>query len=226
MSEEPGLVAYADGSCIGNPGPGGWGVVLTGVDGTRLEVSGAETSTTNNRMEITAAIEALRRLPSGSAVTIRSDSQYLVKTMTLGWKRRENLDLWTALDAEAAKRRVRWEWVRGHSGDALNERADELARSAALGKSPAVSASATTRTTAFSPNATKSNAAADQQDALAGANNEAVTINEIRPLLGEHETLRRCASCGRAFVDAVQAPKMLAYCSLAECQLRRRRGGA
>ena len=85
-------------------------------------------------MEITAAIEALRRLPSGVEVTIRTDSQYLVNTMTLGWKRRENLDLWKILDAELAQRKVTWEWVRGHSGNTFNERADELARNAALGK--------------------------------------------------------------------------------------------
>ncbi len=134
MGNPPGLVAYADGSCIGNPGPGGWGVVLVGHDGSKLELSGADPSTTNNRMEITAAIEALRRLPAGVEITIRSDSQYLVKTMTLDWKRRENLDLWKLLDAELAARKVRWEWVRGHSGDMLNERADALARNAAWGR--------------------------------------------------------------------------------------------
>src|SRR6516165_2821752 len=135
MSKQPRLIAYADGSCLGNPGPGGWGVVLIGSDASRLEFSGVAASTTNNRMEITAAIEALRRLPAGGEVTIRTDSQYLVKTMTLGWKRRENLDLWKMLDTEVAQRGVRWEWVRGHSGDPLNERADELARNAALGQS-------------------------------------------------------------------------------------------
>src|SRR5437016_14671321 len=109
MSKQPPLIAYADGSCLGNPGPGGWGVVLVGTDGSRLEFSGAVPSTTNNRMEITAAIEALRRLPSGIEVTIRSDSQYLVKTMTLGWKRRENLDLWKMLDSEVAQRKGRGE---------------------------------------------------------------------------------------------------------------------
>src|SRR5689334_2482632 len=132
MSTPARLIAYADGSCLGNPGPGGWGVVLVGDDGSQLDFSGAVASTTNNRMEITAAIEALRRLPPGIEVTIRTDSQYLVKTMTLGWKRRENLDPWQILDAEVVRRKVSWEWVRGHAGEVLNERADELARNAAL----------------------------------------------------------------------------------------------
>jgi ribonuclease HI len=134
MNSQPSLIAYADGSCLGNPGPGGWGVVLLGIDGSRVEFSGSAAATTNNRMEITAAIEALRKLPAGVEIYLRTDSQYLVNTMTLGWKRRENLDLWRILDAEAEQRKVRWEWVRGHSGDTLNERADELARGAALGK--------------------------------------------------------------------------------------------
>src|SRR5216684_2939472 len=94
---------YADGSCLGNPGPGGWGVVLIEPDGTIREFAGATPSTTNNRMEITAALEALREIPEGAAVTLHSDSQYLIKTMTLGWKRRENLGLWPLLDAEVAK---------------------------------------------------------------------------------------------------------------------------
>jgi ribonuclease HI len=132
----PECSVYADGSCLGNPGPGGWGVVLIEPDGATREFAGANPSTTNNRMEITAALEALRIIPPGTAVVIHSDSQYLVKTMTLGWKRRENLDLWRLLDAEVATRRVRWEWVRGHRGDPGNERADELARSAAEGRAP------------------------------------------------------------------------------------------
>ena len=108
--------------------------MLVGSDASRLEFSGAADPTTNNRMEITAAIEALRRLPPGLEVMIRTDSQYLVNTMTLGWKRRENLDLWKILDAEVAQRKVHWEWVRGHSGDTFYERADVLARNAALGR--------------------------------------------------------------------------------------------
>jgi len=123
-------IAYADGSCLGNPGPGGWGVVIINADGSTHVLSGANPATTNNRMEITAAIEALRAFPPGAEVTVRTDSQYVVKTMTLGWKRRENLDLWRELDAEVARRLVRWEWVRGHAGDAMNQRADALATAA------------------------------------------------------------------------------------------------
>src|SRR5580658_4193153 len=96
------MLAYADGSCLGNPGPGGWGVVLINADGSTRVLSGTNPATTNNRMEMTAAIEALRAFPQGAEVTVRTDSQYVVKTMTLGWKRRENLDLWRELDAEAA----------------------------------------------------------------------------------------------------------------------------
>jgi len=131
MGEQPSFLAYADGSCIRNPGPGGWGVVLISPNGSRAEFSGADPSTTNNRMEITAAVEALRRVPAGAAVKVCSDSQYVIKTMTRGWRRRENLELWKLLDSECAPRRVRWEWVPGHSGNRLNERADELAREAA-----------------------------------------------------------------------------------------------
>src|SRR6266851_2793662 len=90
-------VAYADGSCIGNPGPGGWGVLILEPDGSERELSGGDPSTTNNRMEITGVIEALRAVAPGVEVTVRSDSQYVVKTMTLGWKRRENVDLWRQL---------------------------------------------------------------------------------------------------------------------------------
>jgi ribonuclease HI len=227
------LIAYADGSCLGNPGPGGWGVVLVGGDGTRLEFSGTAAATTNNRMEITAAIEALRKLPSGSEVTIRTDSQYLVKTMTLGWKRRENLDLWKMLDTEVTRRKVDWEWVRGHSGDTLNERADELARTAALGAPQSAAPDAFI----------KMNQATDESDSnqgakrglseqsltpptkeeIAGVESEAEIARLLRPLLQADETLRRCAGCGRAFIAAGNPPRMRAYCSLAGCQLKRRK---
>jgi ribonuclease HI len=244
MSKQPRLIAYADGSCLGNPGPGGWGVVLVGGNGSRLEFSGAAASTTNNRMEITAAIEALRRLPSSVEVTIRTDSQYLVKTMTQGWKRRENLDLWKILDAEVTQRKVGWEWVRGHSGDIFNERADELARNAAFGRpqNPTLDHSNQMSTTADSELQTRQQGItergslpeqrlAPEPPALsnketAEAENEAEIARLLRPLLAADETLRRCAGCHRAFVVAGNPPRMRAYCSLAACQLKRRRSSS
>ena len=227
------LIAYADGSCLGNPGPGGWGVVLVGDDGSRREFSGAAVATTNNRMEITAAIEALRRLPSGSQVTIRTDSQYLVKTMTLGWKRRENLDLWKVLDAEVAQRKVHWEWVRGHSGDTFNERADELARSAALGEPQTVAPDTAMNATLTSEpdsgqvapkrrSSEESVNPAVSKEEMAELEDEAEIARLLRPLLRGDERLRRCAACGRAFVASGNPPRMRAYCSLAGCQLKRR----
>ncbi|MBF8266895.1 MAG: rnhA [Dehalococcoidia bacterium] len=118
---------YTDGSCQGNPGPGGWGAIVER-DGKKRELAGREGDTTNNRMEITAAIRGLEATPDGSEVTIHSDSQYLVNTMTRGWKRNANQDLWAALDTMVKHRRVRWQWVRGHVGHPENERADSLAR--------------------------------------------------------------------------------------------------
>jgi ribonuclease HI len=126
------ILVYADGSCEGNPGPGGWGVVIVTPNGTR-RLSGADPQTTNNRMEISAAIEALRALDPGVPVIVRSDSQYVVRTMNDGWRRTKNQDLWQELDREAARHDVRFEWVRGHAGDALNEEADALARGGAGG---------------------------------------------------------------------------------------------
>jgi ribonuclease HI len=128
-------LAYADGSCIGNPGPGGWGVVILSPDGASTELSGHQPATTNNRMEITAAIEALSHLPRGAEVVLRSDSEYVVNTMTRNWKRNANLELWRRLDTETASRKVTFEWVRGHGDDPLNQRADELAQMAAQGAS-------------------------------------------------------------------------------------------
>ena len=241
MSKQPRLIAYADGSCLGNPGPGGWGIVLIGSNGSRLEFSGGAAWTTNNRMEITAAIEVLRQLPSSAEVTIRTDSQYLVNTMTRGWKRRENLDLWKILDAEVAQRKVRWEWVRGHSGDTFNERADELARNAALGRPqnlpPDYSASmsttaagelqthpqdATERGSMPEPRLAPEPPALSNEETVE-ADNEAEIARLLRPLLTADETLRRCAGCHRAFVVTGNPPRMRAYCSLAACQLKRRR---
>ena len=117
---------YTDGSCSGNPGPGGWGaIVMQGDDTQRL--SGGHAATTNNRMEITAAIKGLEATPPGADVTIHSDSEYLVKTMTKNWKRNVNKDLWEPLERLVSARSVRFEWVRGHAGHPQNEAADRLA---------------------------------------------------------------------------------------------------
>ena len=210
---KPGVVAYADGSCLGNPGRGGWGVLILSADGSQRELSGADPSTTNNRMEITAAIQALRTLPPGIDVTVHSDSQYVINTMTRGWRRRENLDLWRELDTEAAKRHVHWEWIRGHSGDPLNQRADELARSAASGKrAPAAAPSASGRLIPRSVDS-RENVAVDA---------EAEMLRQLRELLSENETIRRCANCGRAFVAAADYSHALTYCNRAPCQLAAR----
>ena len=124
-------LVYADGSCLGNPGPGGWGVVVRDPNGAVTELNGHDPSTTNNRMELMAAIEGLRATQPGAEVILRSDSQYVVKSMTLHYKRNKNNDLWDLLDAETKTRRVRFEWVRGHGDDPINNRADELALSGA-----------------------------------------------------------------------------------------------
>ena len=117
---------YTDGACQGNPGPGGWAAIVQR-DGQETELAGREEDTTNNRMEILAAIKGLEATPEGSTVTLYSDSQYLVNTMTRGWKRRANIDLWNRLDTLVTQRNVAWEWVRGHMGHPENERADKLA---------------------------------------------------------------------------------------------------
>ncbi len=126
-------LAYADGACHGNPGRGGWGVVIVAPDGSRRELNGHGGHTTNNQMELTAAIEALRAIPPAASVILRSDSQYVINTMTRGWKRNANQELWRQLDAEATQRKVEFQWVRGHAGDELNERADALATMGAKG---------------------------------------------------------------------------------------------
>ena len=131
-------IVYADGGCDPNPGPGGWGVVIQDPAGT-VELHGGERATTNNRMELTAAIRALEHFPEGAQIEMRCDSQYVVKSVTewmRGWKARgwrtatgpvKNIDLMQRLDTLAAARDVRWTWVRGHAGEAGNERADRLA---------------------------------------------------------------------------------------------------
>ncbi|WAX58236.1 ribonuclease HI [Jatrophihabitans cynanchi] len=138
MSTEP-VVIYTDGACKGNPGPGGWGVWLR--SGTHeKELYGGEPLTTNNRMELTAVIEALNALTRPCEVTLFTDSVYVRDGITKwihNWKRRgwvtsdkkpvKNADLWQRLDEAAARHRVDWRWVRGHTGDIGNERADALA---------------------------------------------------------------------------------------------------
>ena len=118
---------YTDGSCSGNPGPGGWGVVLL-ENQNRYDLSGGEAATTNNRMELTAVIRGLEATPEGSSSVINSDSQYIVNTMNLGWKRNANKDLWGALVSLVKSRDVKFIWVKGHAGNKHNEKADYLAR--------------------------------------------------------------------------------------------------
>jgi ribonuclease HI len=137
---EPHVVIHTDGACSGNPGPGGWGAILA--FGTRVkELKGGEPDTTNNRMELMAAIAAFEALTRPCLVDLHTDSQYLrngIMTWINQWKRNgwrtadkkpvKNVDLWQRLEAALAKHRVTWHWVRGHAGDAMNERADVLAR--------------------------------------------------------------------------------------------------
>ena len=126
---------YTDGACIGNPGPGGWAAIVL-ENGSRRELHGSHKQTTNNRMEMLAVIKGLESVAEFAEVAVISDSQYVVNTMTRNWKRHANRDLWAMLDAETAKRTVRWEWVRGHAGHPLNEEADALANSEARKTGP------------------------------------------------------------------------------------------
>ena len=138
------VVIYTDGACKGNPGPGGWGAWLRSGDHER-ELFGGEKVTTNNRMELTAVIEALSALKKPCTVELFTDSQYVRQGITEwihNWKRRgwqttdkkpvKNADLWQRLDAVAAKHDVRWHWVKGHAGDPGNEKADALANAGVL----------------------------------------------------------------------------------------------
>jgi ribonuclease HI len=123
---------YTDGSCLNNPGgPGGYAAVIFREGEMIEELSGGEAVTTSNRMEITAAIVGLRAVPEPSVILLYSDSQYLIKTLTQGWKRMKNVDLWARLDQAAKPHRVTWQWVRGHHGNPGNVRADQLANQAA-----------------------------------------------------------------------------------------------
>jgi len=133
---------FTDGACSGNPGKGGWGAILR--SGTHeKEISGGEMATTNNRMELTAVIEGLNALKNSSAVTVYTDSRYVMDGLTKwlprwkanGWKTADkkpvkNDDLWKALDTAVSRHQVQWRWVAGHSGHPENERADALARGA------------------------------------------------------------------------------------------------
>lgn len=130
---------YTDGSCIANPGPGGWAAIIL-EDGSERTLHGGDDSTTNNRMEMLAVVKGLEAIPESTEVTIYSDSQYVINTMTRNWKRRANLDIWDLLDAEVVKRPVKWQWVRGHAGDPFNEKADALANKEARMRTPGGSA--------------------------------------------------------------------------------------
>ena len=137
----PKVVIYTDGACRGNPGPGGWGAILIAANGTRKELLGGDLATTNNRMELMAAIQALEALKKPCRVELHTDSQYVMHGISQwihGWKVRgwktadrkpvKNDDLWRRLDEARARHEVDWRWVKGHAGHELNERADELAR--------------------------------------------------------------------------------------------------
>lgn len=139
------LKAFTDGACSGNPGPGGWGVVLQAINANyvvkELELSGGASETTNNQMELMAAISALETLERASTITVVTDSSYVkdgVSTWIHGWKRNgwktaakkpvKNVELWQRLDTARSRHNVTWEWVKGHAGHPENERADALAR--------------------------------------------------------------------------------------------------
>ena len=141
----PELFAYTDGACSGNPGPGGWGVLLQAMNNGDVvkerELHGGEAQTTNNRMELLAAINALEHLSRYSTITIVTDSNYVKNGITSwihGWKKNgwknaakksvANAELWQRLDAAGQRHKVTWEWVKGHAGHPENERADALAR--------------------------------------------------------------------------------------------------
>ena len=123
---------YTDGSCLKNPGgPGGYAAVIFREGEMIEELSGGDAVTTSNRMEIMAVIVGLRAVREPSVITLYSDSQYLIKTLTLGWKQMKNADLWARLDQAAQPHRVSWQWIRGHNGNPGNVRADALANQAA-----------------------------------------------------------------------------------------------
>jgi ribonuclease HI len=194
-------LVYADGSCLGNPGPGGWGVVVRDPNGKVTELNGHDDSTTNNRMELMGAIEGLRATEPGTDVVLRSDSQYVVKSMTLHYKRNKNHDLWELLDAETKARRVRFEWVRGHDTDPINNRADELALMGANGKLVADGASTEKRKP-------RPSSKSDDSSVEAG----------LATRLESGESIRECLKCGAKFVSLGDE----LYCSQIRCQLEAR----
>ncbi len=133
---------YTDGSCLGNPGAGGWAAIIVDEQNRREELSGGEEHTTNNRMELTAAIRALEKIPTSAGVELFTDSSYLKNAFTNGWLVKWkangwnngkvlNQDLWRELDALVSTRTVKFHWVKGHAGNPLNERCDLLARTTA-----------------------------------------------------------------------------------------------
>lgn len=144
MSDKPHVVAYTDGSCYPNPGPGGWAYLLIDeINSRRKEHAGNASDTTNNRMELTAAIEALRALKRPCMVTLHTDSEYLKNGVTVwlpGWIRNnwrtrskkpvKNRDLWEQLQLEVQNHTIHWVWVKGHTGNPNNERVDQLAAEA------------------------------------------------------------------------------------------------
>jgi cyclic pyranopterin phosphate synthase len=117
---------YTDGACKGNPGKGAWAAIII-KDNNKTQLSGSCQNTTNNQMELTAVIRALETLGPGQTATVFSDSQYVINSITLNWKRNVNLKLWTALDSITKDLTITWKWVKGHSGHPLNEEADKLA---------------------------------------------------------------------------------------------------
>ena len=140
VSGKPHVVIFTDGACSGNPGPGGWGAILRFGD-VEKELKGGEAHTTNNRMELMAAISALEALKKSCTVDLTTDSQYVRQGITgwiHGWKKNgwrtadkkpvKNAELWQRLDAALKPHQVRWHWIKGHAGHAENERADQLAR--------------------------------------------------------------------------------------------------
>jgi len=143
MPDKPAVTIYTDGACQGNPGPGGWGAILR-YGRHEKELSGGEKDTTNNRMELQAALEALKALNEPCRVTLFTDSEYLKRGITEwlpNWKRRNwrrkggklaNVDLWMRLDEEISRHEINWRWVKGHAGNVINERVDKLARTAIL----------------------------------------------------------------------------------------------